>query len=324
MAEATLTHADALLRAGRTAEAIAFIEGQAAAGDVDALMQLATWRLIGAPLPRDFAAARALLRRAVTIGHVDGALMEVALTANGTGSAPDWQAGLRLLQVAAGGDEVAAAQLQLLEAMTLDAQGYPAVVPQGRMLANAPRILYFPSFASPAECAHLAGAAAQIMEPAVVVDPVSGRRVPHPVRTSDGASLGPTREDLVVQAINRRIAAISGTSLAAGEPLTILRYAPGQQYRLHSDAIPGAANQRTATVLIYLNQGFAGGETEFPECGVTITPRGGDAVLFENLLPDGRADPRARHAGLPVRAGVKWLATRWIRADRYDVWSASD
>jgi prolyl 4-hydroxylase len=106
-----------------------------------------------------------------------------------------------------------------------------------------------------------------------------------------------------------------------GEPLMILRYAPGQEYRLHSDAIAGAANQRTMTVLLYLNQGFAGGETHFPELDITIVPRGGEALLFDNLLVDGRPDPRARHAGKPVRAGTKWLATRWIRQRSVDPWT---
>ena len=54
---------------------------------------------------------------------------------------------------------------------------------------------------------------------------------------------------------------------------------------------------------------------------ITVTPRGGDALLFFNTLADGRADPATRHAGLPVRSGAKWLATRWIRARPLDPWN---
>ena len=71
----------------------------AQAGNVDAVMRLATWHMIGAPLPRDLPRARALLRRAVEIGHVDGALMEVALTANGSGGPVDWPGALRLISM---------------------------------------------------------------------------------------------------------------------------------------------------------------------------------------------------------------------------------
>lgn len=324
MAEPLLSRVETLMAAGRIKDAIAIVETAAAHDDVDALMRLATWRLIGDPLPRDLIAARTLIRRAVAIGHVDGALMEAALTANGTGGAPDWQAALALLKAAAKADYVAAEQLMLLEAMTLDGAGNPRTLPVGEQLSASPRVVRFPGFATPAECRHLATVGAAIMEPATVFDPVTGKRIPHPVRTSDGASIGPSREDLVVQAINRRIAAISGTAVDQGEPLMILRYAPGQQYRLHSDAIAGVDNQRTITVLLYLNQGFAGGETQFPELGLKIVPRGGEALLFENLLADGRPEPRARHAGLPVGAGTKWLATRWIRQQRFDVWGAAD
>ena len=63
-----------------------------------ALVLLATWRMIGRPLPRDLPEARKLLRRAVEIGHVDGALMEIAMTANGSGGTADWAGALRLLE----------------------------------------------------------------------------------------------------------------------------------------------------------------------------------------------------------------------------------
>lgn len=320
----TLTQAETMLAAGRVDEAVALVIDAAEAGDVDAMMRLATWRLIGSPLSRDLPAARDLLRRAVSIGHVDAALMEVALTANGSGAPADWPRALELLRVAARGDPLAQAQLGIVEAMDIDAGGDPRQVPQGRLLASSPRILHFPDFLTPEECAHLAGLGGPLLEPARVFDPASHRLVPHPVRTSYGGTIGPTREDLVAQAINKRIAAISGTLPTQGEPLVVLRYAPGQEYRLHLDTIPAAENQRMATALLYLNGGFVGGETVFPDAGVTIVPRGGDAVLFDNLRGDGAPNPRTRHAGLPVQQGVKWLATRWIRQRPLELWASSN
>lgn len=113
--------------------------------------------------------------------------------------------------------------------------------------------------------------------------------------------------------INRRIAATSGTALAAGEILHVLAYSPGQQYRLHSDAIPGEANQRTHTLLVWLNDAYEGGATVFPALDIAVRGAPGDALLFENLTAAGKPDERTRHAGLPVKSGRKWLATRWIR-----------
>jgi enamine deaminase RidA (YjgF/YER057c/UK114 family) len=62
--------------------------------------------------------------------------------------------------------------------------------------------------------------------------------------------------------------------------------------------------------------------TSFTDTGLTVEGRGGDGLLFRNLDDAARPDPRARHAGLPVEAGVKWLATRWIRIAPHDPWTA--
>lgn len=321
MTDGRVTRAEQWAAAGQVERAVTLLSDGAAAGDAGAAMLLAVWHLRGTPVARDLPRARAWLRRAVAIGHVDAALMEVALTANGSGGVPDWPAALALLRTAAPGDPVAAAQLALVAAMKLDADGRPSTVPRGTPLATTPRLAHFPGFLTAAECAHLAGVAGAMLEPARIIDPATGRLVAHPVRTSDSAAIGPVHEDLVVRAINARIAAASGTAIEQGEALTVLRYAPGQEYRPHLDTIQGADNQRVATMLVYLNGGFAGGETHFPVPGVTVTPRGGDALLFFNTLPDGRPDAATRHAGLPVRRGAKWLATRWIRARAIDPWN---
>ena len=127
-------------------------------------------------------------------------------------------------------------------------------------------------------------------------------------------------EDLVVNRLNRRIAKISETLYSSGEPLHVLNYAPGEQYRPHFDALPGAANQRVFTAILYLNDEYKGGETEFPELDLQVRGRAGDMLLFANVDRQGRRDPRSFHAGLLVNAGEKWIATRWIRQRRYHPW----
>ena len=123
-------------------------------------------------------------------------------------------------------------------------------------------------------------------------------------------------EDPVVAALNRRIAALSGTPYANGEPLQLLRYRPGAEYKPHLDALPpGSGNQRILTVIVYLSDAYEGGETQFPRTGLTIRGRAGDALMFANVLPDGTPDPLSVHAGLPVRRGEKTIATRWIREE---------
>jgi prolyl 4-hydroxylase len=309
-----------LLSAGRRQDAIAFVVQAAASGHPDALFQHAVWHLIGDPLARDLPAARALLARARLAGQIDAASMEVALTANGSGAPAGWPGAYRLLEAMAGQSPIARAQVTLLEAMKLDRKGGPSALPSPEILAGHPRVARYPALLSAAECAEVANAVEDIMEPAAVIDPRTGRTIEHPVRTSDGAVIGPTRENLVIRAINVRLAAVTGTDVSQGEALMVLRYAPAQQYRPHIDALPGVANQRIKTVLVYLNDGYEGGETRFTTSGLSVSGKTGDAIVFNNVTPDGAPDHASQHAGLPVRDGVKWLATRWIRAKPLDPW----
>lgn len=315
---------EALISCGRTAEAISIVEQRAAVGDAAALYLLAVWLLAGSPLPRDLPRAMAMLRAAAAAGHEGAAMMEVALVANGAAASPDWSRARTLLREAAEkGNKIAQHHSALLEAMVLPEPGDSEKFPAAEILNDSPRILRLPKLLTPIECEHLVMSAADLLRPALVFDSKTNRVVRHPVRTSDNAVIGPTRESLVVQAILRRVAAATDTDVNQGEQVSLLRYSAGQQYRPHIDAITGSANQRIKTVLLYLNEGFAGGETRFDQLGIDVVARGGDALIFDNVLEDGRPDPRSRHAGLPVRAGTKWVATRWIRASPYSPWNPS-
>ncbi|MBB5710348.1 2OG-Fe(II) oxygenase [Sphingomonas xinjiangensis] len=315
--------AEILAQNGRVPEALALLHDAAASKDPDACFSLALWHLAGRFVPRDLARTRAYLRAARELGDADAAAMEIALTANGTGAPADWSGALRLLRGAALRNSTAAAELKLVEAMDLADDGKPTRLPKAEQLVPDGAVIRFQNLLTAGECELIAQAAAGWLEPAVVVDPRTGQQVRHPHRTSDGAVLGPTRETLPIRAINQRIAAISGTATEQGEALIVLRYAPGQEFRPHLDALPNTHNQRVITVLVYLND-TNGGETRFPTYGLDVKPRMGDAILFRNTLPGGSPDPRAIHAGAPVTQGVKWLATRWIRARPFDVWSGPE
>lgn len=313
-AEEARVRLEALLRAGRHGEAAQLLIAGAKAGDAGALLQLAQWRVTGEIVRRNLAEARALLAAATGKGDVDAALLLIAFLASGTGGEAQWAAALAALKSLAPAVAKAARQLRLIETMALDADGFPARPVPTRPLADSPFAVAADQFLTAPECAYLRDAAEPELQPSVVVDPATGAMAPHPVRTSDAALFGVFGEDLVVGAINRRIAALSGTLPAQGEPLQVLRYRPGGEYRPHLDALPAEPNQRILTVLVYLSDDYEGGETHFPGTGLSFRGRTGDALLFRNALPDGRPDPMAIHAGLPVTRGVKYLASRWIRA----------
>lgn len=304
--------ADALVAAGRVGEAYRLLIGPAAAADPEALVLLADWRLSGQFVRRDLAAARDLFRRAAEAGHEEAARVHTAFVANGTGAPADWQEALRLLRLYdfPGGS----AQRELIDRMDLSPSGDPLERPAEKQLSDRPHVSQFPALFSPAECDFLAAEAEPWLEPSVVIDPRTGRQHRNPVRTSDGMSFALFLEGPAVHALNRRIAAATGTGVAQGETLQVLRYRPGQEYRPHFDAVTGEANQRILTMLVYLNEGYDGGETLFLKTGLSFKGSKGDALLFRNTLADGRADELSQHAGRPVAAGEKLIASRWIRA----------
>lgn len=311
-----LNHAIALSGAGRNAEAIALLREVAATGDVEALGVLAeaTWR--GGLVEQDPVQARKLYEQAAARGHANAALIVTNLLASGVAGERDWKGALKRLRAEATLHPARKRALELIEAMALDADGDPIDVPEGRRLSDDPEVVHFTGLLTPAECQHLMQASGNAFEPSMVYDS-SRRLVRDPIRTSDGATIHWLIEDPAVVAINRRIAAVSGSAYENGEALALLRYSPGQEYRPHFDFVGGVANRRLLTALIYLNDGYEGGETGFVRTGLTVKGRAGDVILFNNEGANGGPNPLSEHAGLPVTKGQKYLATRWIREARW-------
>lgn len=127
----------------------------------------------------------------------------------------------------------------------------------------------------------------------------------------------------VVGEVDHKIADLLGLSLATSEPLQGQRYAPGQEFKLHTDTFePGGydflvhtadSGQRTWTAMIYLNEPEDGGATRFKTIGKTVQPETGKLLAWNNLLPDGRPNPATLHAGMKVRRGTKYVLTKWFR-----------
>lgn len=287
--------------------------------DPVALFEAAAARLRGDGGRRDLPGARELFRQSAGAGKVEAAVIYANLLAAGVGGPRRWSDALRLLAALCEVSPRSRRELERIEAMALDPQGDPLAVPEGEPLCNAPAITRFERLFTPEECAWLADAAAPMLEPAVVIEPGSGRQVRDPVRVCDSVGFTWPLENPAIHALNRRLAAASGTAPERGEPLQVLRYGPGGEYRPHFDAIPGFANQRAMTILVWLNEDYEGGETHFPTPGLKLKGLTGDAILFRNTGADGRRDPVSGHSGLPVTAGEKLIASRWIRQRPFEM-----
>jgi prolyl 4-hydroxylase len=140
-------------------------------------------------------------------------------------------------------------------------------------------------------------------------------------RTSETCDLDP-KDDLVAK-VDPKFAELLGLSLENSEPLQGQRYAPGQEFKPHTDTFnPGGYDfylhtadqgQRSWTAMVYLNEPEDGGATRFKKIGKTIQPERGKLLTWNNLLPDGYPNPATIHQGMKVRRGAKYVLTKWFR-----------
>jgi len=135
--------------------------------------------------------------------------------------------------------------------------------------------------------------------------------------------LGIGEMNVVTEVIRHRISAATALPVPLFEPSQVLHYSVGQSFRPHHDFLdPGNPaycddlarfGQRIATFLIYLNDGYGGGETSFPAIDLQFRASEGDALFLTNVTRDGTPDPTTLHAGLPPTSGEKWVFSQWIR-----------
>ena len=159
---------------------------------------------------------------------------------------------------------------------------------------------------------------------------IDARRRPSTIADANGDNAFRTSEtcdldmsDPFVKGIDEKIAAYLGIDLAYGEPIQGQRYAAGQEFKAHTDYFEPAgadfrkfcsvSGNRTWTAMIYLNEPEAGGATRFTKVGKTIQPLTGKILLWNNRKADGRLNEDSMHHGMKVRAGTKYVITKWFR-----------
>lgn len=105
-----------------------------------------------------------------------------------------------------------------------------------------------------------------------------------------------------------------GIKFPYAEPCSVLRYREGQFYKRHVDNIllsnrfqevEQGIPTRDISIVGYLNDGFAGGETYFDRQDVKVVPKAGSVLAF----PAYFTHP---HESLPVIKGEKYAFTSWL------------
>jgi hypothetical protein len=324
---------------GRHAEGVRALGQAARGGHVGAMSLLGGQLLSGRGAPPDPVSGVRLIIAAAERGGAYACAMAAALFASGVAGAPDWPRALAYLQRAAElGYTPAQAQLKVLagafgetaapdagwgrlrRAVDLKAWRRP---PSARNLRDDPPVRAFEAILPPAVCDWIIGRGQERLRPAKVYDAQSGGPSLDASRRNSAAELALADMDLVLLIVRERLAAAVGLPAAHIQSPQVLHYAVGERFTPHYDfldpAFEGhardlAANgQRVATVLVYLNEGLDGGETDFPLLGLRHRGGRGDALAFANLDATGQPDRRTLHAGLAPTFGEKWLLSQWIR-----------
>lgn len=152
----------------------------------------------------------------------------------------------------------------------------------------------------------------------------------------------------VIRMIESKVAALSRQPSSHQEPLHLVRYKPGQEYRAHVDAVDEHEKEshghRLSTVLIYLNDVADGGSTSFTDLNLEVKPATGAAIFWHNVCPSKlskgssrssssaqaaahplqrgassetshlQPDHRLTHAARSIPSGEKFVAIKWVHA----------
>jgi prolyl 4-hydroxylase len=124
------------------------------------------------------------------------------------------------------------------------------------------------------------------------------------------------------------VAGITGLPVENQEATHFVRYGIGGKYDTHHDYFTPAmenyeehfkrGGNRVYTAILYLNEEFKGGETNFPDLNIKVVPTSGKLFVWRNMLPDRSLYDKSKHAGLPVIEGTKYILVIWVRERKFE------
>ena len=131
------------------------------------------------------------------------------------------------------------------------------------------------------------------------------------------------KDDEVVNKIAKLSEYVTKIPIDNQEALQVAKYNKNDFFKSHYDcclmesskdnciAMNRNAGQRRSTYMVYLNDDFEGGETEFEKIGIKVKPEKGKAILFWTTNDDESLIENSMHAGNSVTKGNKYICTKW-------------
>jgi len=330
-----LAKVEALDAQGRHTDAIAALARATGAGDLDAMAVLGRRLLVGDRGPCIPLEGARFLLEAAQRGQPDAQERGAALLAGGLYAPQSWPSALKMLgAAAANGSRTAQRQLAALTgradaggewarlASAVDLPGWLRKPACERVREDA-TILRFPELLPDPICAWLIERSHGRLVRARVYDPIDQRETVSEMRSNTTATFGVAEVSALDFLIQARMASGCDVPLTHFEAPAVLHYETGEQITPHFDFIDPRSpdyekqvqvqGQRIFTFLIYLNDGYEGGETAFPELGFQHRGARREGLLFSNVDAHGNPDLRMLHAGQAPTRGEKWILSQFIR-----------
>jgi prolyl 4-hydroxylase len=167
---------------------------------------------------------------------------------------------------------------------------------------SAPLVFEIPAVMSPDECAEMIARIEQVGPTAAPITTARGFEMRPEIRNNrraiiDDPALAQRLYDRVAAHLPQRLCNMR--PIGANERFRCYRYDPSHRFAPHYDGAyrRSAHEQSLLTFMVYLNEGFGGGHTDFLDYGVSIAPRTGSALLFQHVT---------LHEGCVVTSGVKY------------------
>ena len=131
------------------------------------------------------------------------------------------------------------------------------------------------------------------------------------------------KSDPVALNIIQKVCNIDGHSVEQAEDIQVVKYEPNGYYKEHHDSCCDDNDackefvkdgNRIVTMVIYLNDEFEGGATNFTNIKKEYKPKKYSGILFYPMNKYGdKCHENSLHAGMPITKGEKYIANVWIR-----------
>tara|TARA_Y100000389_G_scaffold153040_1_gene153175 strand:- start:21794 stop:23836 length:2043 start_codon:yes stop_codon:yes gene_type:complete len=192
-----------------------------------------------------------------------------------------------------------------------------------KVYCEDPYVATYDDFITDEDCEHFINISKPLLKRALVSDDKNG--VASAGRTGSNTWIDHDHDE-ITKKVGEKIAKIVNMPLENAEAFQVIYYNTNQEYRQHYDSWVHDGSEksircmkyggsRIKTALCYLNNVNSGGGTKMTKLNVTIPPKKGKLLVFQNTVSDTNHDRHelSEHAGTPVVEGEKYAFNLWFR-----------